>query len=660
MADKATVKRWFGIALLIPFLALATCWIAGFAFVLWNWRELAFMPTPLTYFQYLEKFWHARELRLSFVVSGGAPALLSLILITAALLYRPRPTLYGDGRWANLSELEEAEMIEQPQGVPLGMFKGKVITSHPEHHVELKAATGTGKGVSLVIPTLLLWKGSVVVNDIKGENFELTSKYRQSRGHKVFVFNPSDKERRTHRWNPFEYVDRDVMLRNKGIGRIAAMFWNPAEDEGEPWKPGARDLFLTASLWHLENGLELTLPNVARFGAMMDEEAIKKAVKAREAAGEPYPENVVEGFVKFFSKPDKYRESVRGEFNTGMEIVTNDPLVSLALSGNDFNLRRFRKDKMALYVVTPGPDLGRLRPLLNLMWQQIAAENTETEFAQDPECKHQLMLLNDEFTSLGDVSEVVDPISYYRSYGVKLVTIYQTQSQIVGVYGESRASTFRDNHKTRVVYTPTSKEEAKLISEELPTTTSYSKSESGRKLERKTHSKNEAARALMIPDEVRLLPSSEAIIFFPGYYPARIKRLTYFERKELYSRLQSVSPILARKRIFKPNRKDYNKARQAGELRIAVAPLDLPAAPTPKASGWASQSTATFRPATAADLATLGQRPANEIRINGKELPALAALNASPQEKRAHAASLVSMMFGNEEGEDEDSDLIGS
>ena len=230
----------------------------------------------------------------------------------------------------------------------------------------------------------------------------------------------------------------------------------------------------------------------------------------------------------------------------------------------------------------------------------------------------------------------------------------------MGVYGESRASTFRDNHKTRVVYTPTSKEEAKLISDELPTTTSYSKSESGRKLERKTYSKNEAPRALLIPDEVRLFPSTEAIIFFPGYYPARIKRLTYFERKELYSRLQSVSPILAKKRIFKPNRKDYNKARQAGELRITVAPLDLPAAPAPKASSWAAQSGATFRPATAADLATLGYRPLNEVRVNGKELPALAAMNATPEQKRAHAASLVNAIFGNDDGEDEDTDLIGS
>ncbi|WNH54846.1 type IV secretory system conjugative DNA transfer family protein [Stenotrophomonas oahuensis] len=657
MADTATIKRRVGIALLIPILLTLSCWIAGFAFILWNWRKLPFLPTPLTYFQYVDQFGHLPNLRLSFLVSGGVPLALSIVAIIAIALYRPRATLYGEGRWATLDELQKADMIEQRQGVPLGMLKGRIVTSHPEHHVELKAATGTGKGVSLVIPTLLLWNGSVVVNDIKGENFELTSKFRHSRGHAVYVFNPSDKERRTHRWNPFEYVDRDVMLRNKGIGRIATMFWDPAEDEGEPWKPGARDLFLTIALWHLENELELTLPKVASFGALMAEEDIKKAVKAREEAGKPYPPNVVEGFIKFFSKPDKYRESVRGEFNTGMEIVTNDPLVSLALSGSDFDIRRFRKDRMSLYVVTPGPDLGRLRPLLNLLWQQIAAENTETEFAQDPECKHQLMLLNDEFTSLGDVANVVDPIAYYRSYGVKLVTIYQTQSQMEGIYGEHRSATFRDNHKTRVAYTPASKEEAKRISDELPATTSFSKSESGRKMERKTHSKNEAARPLMLPDEVRLLSSAEAIIFAPGVYPAKVQRLTYFERKELYSRLQAVSPILARKR--KPNRDDYNAARQAGELRIAVPSLALPVQVAAPPSSWAAKSGATFRPATADDLATLSDRPSSDFKINGKDVPPPPPVTAPPEQKRAYAASLVSNMFGGQDGEDDDEDLIG-
>lgn len=649
MSETAALKRKIGIALLFPVLGVVSSTLAGLIFVVWNWRSLPFVPTPLTIFKYWQQFGHAEELRLSFMVSAGVPLALCTVIFLALLLNKPRATLYGEGRWARLPELAKASMVEQGEGLVIGEFQGKVITSHPEHHVELKAPTGSGKGISVVIPNLLLWNGSVVVNDIKGENFEMTSAYRAAAGHEVFVFNPANSERRTHRWNPFTYVNPDPMLRNKGIQRIAAMLWDPAEDEGEPWKPGARDLFTTIALWHLENDLDLTLPKLASFGAVMEEDDIKQAVSAREAAGNPYPSAVTEGFIRYFTKPDKYRESVRGEFNKGLEIVTSDPLVSLALSGNDFDIREFRKRRMSLYVVTPGPDLGRLRPLLNLLWQQIGAENTETEFRQDASNKYQLMFLNDEFTSLGDVAQVVDPIAYYRSYGIKLVTIYQSASQMEGIYGEHRSATFRENHKTRICYTPSTKEEAKRISEELPATTSYSKSKSGRKMERKTHSENEAARALLLPDEVALLPQDEVLVFAPGIYPARIKKLIYFERKEFYSRLQSVSPILARKK--KPGREDYDAARQAGELKIEVHPLPLPGAEAPKASAWAKKGAPVFKEATVADIESLASRPLEDFRINGEALPTGPAVDASPEEKREYAARLLSSMFGEEDDE---------
>lgn len=657
MSDSAALKRKVGFVLAVPVLGAVCAYLASVIFVLWNWHKLPFMVTPLTIFQYWNKFGDVPQLRNSFLVSAGIPALLYLVVLLALAFNRPRATLYGEGRWATVAELAKVSMVEQTQGIVLGQmggfwtWGGRIITSHPEHHVELKAPTGSGKGISIVIPTLLLWNDSIAVNDIKGENFEMTSAFRARMGHKVYVFNPSDPERKTHRWNPFEYVDRDPMLRNKGIQRIAAMLWQPSEDNGEPWKPGARDLFTTIALWHMENGLDLTLPNVASFGAVMEEDDIKKAIKAREAAGNPYPGNIVEGFVRYFTKPDKYRESVRGEFNKGLEIVTSDPLVSLALSGNDFDFRRFRKERISLYIVTPGPDLGRMRPLLNLLWQQLAAENTEVEFRQDASNKHQIVFMMDEFTSLGDVAQVVDPIAYYRSYGIKLLTIYQSQSQVEGIYGEHRSATFRENHKCRIAFTPAAKDEAKRISEELPSTTSFSKSKSGRKMERKTYSENEAARALLLPDEVALLPANEAIIFAPSIYPARIKRLVYFENRNFYSRLQAVSPILAS--VKKPKREHYDAARQAGELRVNVPPLPLPVAAAPVPSAWASKSNVVFRAATAADIETIAQRPLEDIRVDGKELPPGPGADATGEEKRAYAATLIDSIFGGAEDEND-------
>ena len=70
----------------------------------------------------------------------------------------------------------------------------------------LGAPTRSGKGVGIVIPNLLHWEESAVVQDIKQECFDYTSKYRKEKlGQEVYLFNPFSA--RTHRYNPFTYID---------------------------------------------------------------------------------------------------------------------------------------------------------------------------------------------------------------------------------------------------------------------------------------------------------------------------------------------------------------------------------------------------------------------------------------------------------------------
>lgn len=640
-------KRLVAGTLCVPLLAVMSSYLGSVAFAAIVWRgKPPFRVMPHTVYQYLSEYGFIKELRLPFLVGIGIPTLLTLAAVGALLFYRKRPTLHGDGRWATMTELKKAKMVNG-DGIVLGELNGKIITAHPEHHIEGQAPTGGGKGISIVIPNLLTWNGSVVVNDIKGENFDMTSRFREACGHKVFVFNPSDAKRRTHRWNPFFYVNPDPDLRGKGLQRIAAMLWPPEEDKGEPFKPGARGLFTTIALWHLENGLEPTLAKVATFGATMDEKAIKEKITAQHGSEGEFSASIVTGFAEFFNLPDKFRESVRGEFNLGLEVITKDPLLQAATGGNDFDAREFRNEPVSLYVVTPGPDLGRLRKILSLLFQQIAAENTEVEFKLDPLHRNQLAFMMDEFSSLGDVAAVVDPIAYYRSYGIKLITIYQSQSQVEGIYGESRAATFSENHKTKVVFQPATMSEAKRISEELPKTTSYSISTSGRKMERKSISHSEAARPLMLPDEVKLLPEEDLIIFAQGMPPVRIKKLRYFENKLMVHRLKSISPTLAALGRKLPSQDDYKAARRNGELAIVVPALRVPerefgTSPLP----WKPEPEATpvFRSPTADDVGKLAEMSIGDFKVGG-ELLAPPPPESTPEERKAYADEMLSKIF---------------
>src|SRR3546814_20322962 len=70
------------------------------------------------------------------------------------------------------------------------------------------APTRSGKGIGIVIPNLLTWAGSVIVLDVKRENYDASAGFRAHYGQAVYLFNPTDREGRSARYNPLAYIDR--------------------------------------------------------------------------------------------------------------------------------------------------------------------------------------------------------------------------------------------------------------------------------------------------------------------------------------------------------------------------------------------------------------------------------------------------------------------
>ena len=69
------------------------------------------------------------------------------------------------------------------------------LRDNDSRHIIVVAPTRSGKGVGLIIPTLLGgWKQSVVVNDIKSENWGITAGYRKRMGQKVIKFEPTSAD----------------------------------------------------------------------------------------------------------------------------------------------------------------------------------------------------------------------------------------------------------------------------------------------------------------------------------------------------------------------------------------------------------------------------------------------------------------------------------
>src|SRR3546814_3221735 len=118
-----------------------------------------------------------------------------------------KPPLHGAARFAKDSEIRRAGFSAN-DGIVLGKKGGKFLTFGDNEHCIVEAPTRSGKGVGIVIPNLLSWPESVVVLDVKRENWEATAGFSQNNGQAVTLLNPTDPEGRTARYNPPGYTDR--------------------------------------------------------------------------------------------------------------------------------------------------------------------------------------------------------------------------------------------------------------------------------------------------------------------------------------------------------------------------------------------------------------------------------------------------------------------
>ncbi len=172
-------------------------------------------------------FWYYRhdpDVRRWATVGVSVSALIGIVLLAAIALNRRR-SLHGDARWASPAEQRRAGLRAR-SGVILGRSGGDLLIAEGPEHVILYAPTRTGKGVGVVIPNLLAWPGSVVVLDIKQENFAATAGYRAQAGQRVLLFDPLAPDGRTARFNPLGHIDRsNPIVVVDELQRIAAMLF---------------------------------------------------------------------------------------------------------------------------------------------------------------------------------------------------------------------------------------------------------------------------------------------------------------------------------------------------------------------------------------------------------------------------------------------------
>lgn len=482
------------------------------------------------------------------IVSGAGLLGLVVTQMIQANSSKVNPYLHGSARWANMNDIRESgllprtlslwqvitgKMEEQHSGVYVGAWLDKQGKQHylrhngPEH-VLCYAPTRSGKGVGLVIPTLLSWPNSTVITDLKGELWALTSGWRQKHGrNKVLRFEPASLNGCVQ-WNPLNEIRIGTEYEVGDVQNLATLIVDPDGKGLEShWQKTAQALLVGVILHALlkakVDGIAATLPGVDNLLADPNRDIAElwmEMVTYSHVDGHNHPV-VASAARDMMDRPDEEAGSVLSTAKSYLSLY-RDPVVARNVGASEFNIRDLMNhdDPVSLYIVTQPNDKARLRPLVRVMVNMIVrllADKMDFENGRPKaHYKHRLLMMLDEFPSLGRLDILQESLAFVAGYGIKCYLICQDINQLKSRetgYGQDESIT--SNCHVQNAYPPNRIETADHLSK-LTGQTTVAKEQittSGKRtsalLGQVSRTIQEVQRPLLTPDECLRMPGPQ-------------------------------------------------------------------------------------------------------------------------------------------------------
>lgn len=507
---------------------------------------------------------------------------------------RPVSDLHGSARWTVTRNVRATALIEQRRflpksvrrlavriglmrssspraGVYLGIWRRWPRAWYLRHcgpgHVLILAPTREGKGTGAVLPTLVTWPHSVLVHDPKDENWRLTAGARKRLGQLCMKFAPASPEPGLAHFNPLAEVRLRTPYEVRDVQNIVRLLLDPhGKGLPEHWDRAGSEAFEAFILHCLYEGRQPTLAGVANLlfdparklnetieHLMCAEHDPTGALDWRDAHGNPTHTHtlVAGGMRSLLDMAEKERASVISQVK-GFLGLYRDPVVAANTAASDFRIDDLvnHRQPLSLYIAVTLADQHRMRPLLRLVLAQILNRLTEKLAYRDgravPAGKRPLLLLIDEFASLGRLELFADSLSLIAGYGLKACLVAQSMTQIYEAYGTHQMITAHCH--TKMVCRPydmaTAREISAMTGESTVRHEHRTVSNSGASV-----SEPEVGRALLTPDEVTRLGEEEVLIFTAGHHAIRAAKLRHF-RHPLFDRRVRLEPPAASDRTM--------------------------------------------------------------------------------------------------------------
>jgi len=553
----STTKILWGQITLVCLIVLITMWAAT-QWVAWKlgyqaqlgppWFELGqgrpvYVPPAFFWWWYAYDA-YAPQVFVEGACIAASGGVMSIVVAFGMSVWRAREAktaaTYGSARWAVRREIDSAGLL-RPDGAVLGRFERSYLRHDGPEHVLCFAPTRSGKGVGLVVPTLLTWPGSCIVHDIKGENWTLTSGFRSRYG-RVLLFDPTNRS--SAAYNPLLEVRRGEW-EVRDVQNIADVLVDPegALERRNHWEKTSHSLLVGAILHVLYAEADKTLAGVANFlsDPKRPIETTLRAMMTTAHLGEAGPHPVIASAAReLLNKSENERSGV---LSTAMSFLGlyRDPVVGQVTRRCDWRIRDLVEDDRptTLYLVVPPSDISRTKPLVRLILNQIGRRLTEDLLAKRR--RHRLLLMLDEFPALGRLDFFESALAFMAGYGLKSFLIAQSLNQIEKAYGPNNS--ILDNCHVRVSFATNDERTARRVSDALGMATELRamKNYAGHRLSpwlgHLMVSRQETARPLLTPVEVMQLAPDDELVLVSGCPPIRAQKARYYEDRQLRERV---------------------------------------------------------------------------------------------------------------------------
>lgn len=577
------------------------------------------------YAQYGIQYQHEIEKAIAVGAMVGTVGLLGAV--TAQMIQansaKLNPYLHGSARWANLKDIRDSGLLPHPmtfwerltgkpprtgQGVYVGAWldkNGKLIYlrhNGPEH-VLTYAPTRSGKGVGLVVPTLLSWPHSAVIADLKGELWAMTAGWRKKFAkNKCIRFEPASLNGGAY-WNPLDEIRLCTEAEVGDVQNVATLIVDPDGKGLEShWQKTSQALLVGVilhALYKAKNGdgPTATLPLIDEMMADPNRDVAElwmEMVTYGHVNGEPHMA-VARAARDMMDRPDDEGGSVLSTAKSYLALY-RDPVVARNVSRSEFRIKDLmcHDDPVSLYIVTQPNDKARLRPLVRIMMNMIVrllADKMEFERAtaklpwwrkllqtagfpqaansyvqSKKNYKHRLLGMIDEFPSLGKLEILQESLAFVAGYGIKFYLICQDLNQLKSrETGYGPDETITSNCHVQNAYPPNRVETAEHLSKLTGQTTILKENvtTSGKRtsaiLGGVSRTTTEVQRPLLTVDEALRMPgpkkdpsgaieeAGDMVVYVAGYPAIYGRQPLYFQDETFTARAAVEEPKVSDK-----------------------------------------------------------------------------------------------------------------